>query len=912
MHTPKRPSYPQMRILLVDDEEIVLNTTRDYLTSCFSFLVDTASDGTSALSMLAQNQYDAIVADYEMEEMSGIDLLLIIRGRGDDIPFIIFTGRGREEVVVTSFEQGADGYVQKGGETRSQFAELAQKISSVIQSKQTEKALYEQNKRHRILFETMGQGGVYQDGDGHIIEVNPAAEEILGLSYDQIIGRTSADPRWKAIREDMTPLPEDEHPSMIALRTGEEVRGTMGIYHPVRDEYRWIQIHATPLFQNGQKSPFQVYSIFSDITEKRKAQEQTALHAERLKILLDLNRMAEKSKEELLTYAIDACLKITKSRYSFIGFMNEDETELTIHACSELCTDMFPGFEQNKSYQVDLTSIWGDVIRMRKPLIMNQCTEFLQGKGGVSEGGVTFTKVLGVPAFDGEKIAGVVGVAGRHDPYEDGDSQALMAFGSELWTILKQKETLDTLYLKNYAIESAMNGIAVANLAGVLTYVNPAFLFIWKYKTKEEVIGKNAVSFWKEPEQAAGVIESLQSTGRWQGEMQAEQTDGTLAELLVNAHTIRDPSGSPIAIMASFMNITERKQAERDLHKANNLITGMLDGISDIVGLQLLDHTIIRYNKAGYSALGLSQSDVEGKKCYELIGRDSPCDVCATSLALETKKPETLQKFVPEFGRYLECTSNPILNSDGEPELVVELLHDITSQKEAEKALYGANQKLQLLSGITRHDILNSLGVLLLFLDSMPHEELSPEVKKNLERIEEYALKIQSQIEFTHDYQVLGLAQALWQNVSECFRRAEEQVRPETIKIETNISDLEVFADPMLVKVIFNLIDNALRYGGPDLTKIMSYYRKDGDGLIWVIEDDGAGVVQDMKEKIFHRGVGTNTGFGLFLSGEILSITGMAIRETGEEGHGARFEIVVPKGMFRIGHQTDQGGSFDE
>jgi len=901
-----------MRILLVDDEEIVLNTTRDYLTACFSFQIDIASTGTSALAMLAKNQYDAIVADYEMEGMGGIDLLLIIRGRGDDIPFIMFTGRGREEVIITSFELGADGYVQKGGEIRSQFAELAQKILSVVQSKKAEQALHEQNKRRQILFETMGQGVVYQDGDGHIIEVNPAAEKILGISYNQIIGRTSADPRWMAVREDLTPWPDVEHPSIVALQTGEEVRGTMGIYHPVWDEYRWIQIHATPLFQKGQKDPFQVYSIFSDITEQRKTQEQIALHAELLKILLDLNRMVEKSKEELLHYAIDVCLKITKSRYSFIGFVNEDETGLTIHACSELCMDIFPEFEQNKSYQVDLTSIWGDVIRMRKPLIMNQCTEVFQGKGGETEEGVTLTRVLGVPTFDGEKIAGVIGVAGRYDPYEDTDSQALMAFGNELWTILKQKEIRDTLYLKNYAIESSINGIAIVNLTGVFTYVNPAFLFIWKYETKEEVIGKNAVSLWKEPDQVARIIESLRSTGLWQGEMQAELADGTQAELLVNTHTIRDLSGSPIAVMASFIDITKRKQAERNLRKANNLITGMLDGISDIVGLQLPDHTIVRYNKAGYSTLGLSPSDVKGKKCYELIGREIPCEICATSLALETKKPETLQKFVPELERYLECTSNPILNSDGEPELVVELLHDITSQKEAEKALYGANQKLQLLSGITRHDILNSLGVLLLFLDSMPHEELSPEVKKNLERIEEYALKIQSQIEFTHDYQVLGLAQALWQNVSECFRRAEEQVRPETIKIETNISDLEVFADPMLVKVIFNLIDNALRYGGPDLTKIMSYYRKDGDGLIWVIEDDGAGVVQDMKEKIFHRGVGTNTGFGLFLSGEILSITGMAIRETGEEGHGARFEIVVPKGMFRIGHQTDQGGSFDE
>jgi Signal transduction histidine kinase len=108
----------------------------------------------------------------------------------------------------------------------------------------------------------------------------------------------------------------------------------------------------------------------------------------------------------------------------------------------------------------------------------------------------------------------------------------------------------------------------------------------------------------------------------------------------------------------------------------------------------------------------------------------------------------------------------------------------------------------------------------------------------------------------------------------------------------------------MLEKVIYNLIDNALRYGGAKLSKIFGYYRTDGEDLIWVIEDDGAGVAPEMKDQIMERGVGCNTGFGLFLSAEILSITGMTITETGTEGEGARFEIRVPKGMFRLG--TDQ------
>ena len=108
-----------------------------------------------------------------------------------------------------------------------------------------------------------------------------------------------------------------------------------------------------------------------------------------------------------------------------------------------------------------------------------------------------------------------------------------------------------------------------------------------------------------------------------------------------------------------------------------------------------------------------------------------------------------------------------------------------------------------------------------------------------------------------------------------------------------------MFADPLIVKVFFNLIDNALRYGGKITTIQFSAEESDGDHIV-VCEDDGIGISAVEKEKIFDRGFGKNTGLGLFLAREILDITGITIRETGEEGKGARFEIMVPKGMWRM------------
>jgi len=126
------------------------------------------------------------------------------------------------------------------------------------------------------------------------------------------------------------------------------------------------------------------------------------------------------------------------------------------------------------------------------------------------------------------------------------------------------------------------------------------------------------------------------------------------------------------------------------------------------------------------------------------------------------------------------------------------------------------------------------------------------------------------------------------------------------VKIDVGFSDIEIFADPLLEKVFFNLIDNALRYGGERLSIIRFFARTEGKSLVITCEDDGAGVPPEDKKHIFERGFGHHTGLGLFLSREILGITGITIAETGTFGTGARFEITVPEGMyqFRGGDRT--------
>lgn len=139
-------------------------------------------------------------------------------------------------------------------------------LRDVTARKAAEAQVCESELRYRTLFETVPQGIVYQDARGKITAANPAAQRILGLTLAQLQGRDSVDPRWRSIRPDGSDLPGDEHPSMIALRTGQPVNGTVIGVQTGTGRGAWLRVNAIPVFSGGQLK--EVYSSFEDVTEQ--------------------------------------------------------------------------------------------------------------------------------------------------------------------------------------------------------------------------------------------------------------------------------------------------------------------------------------------------------------------------------------------------------------------------------------------------------------------------------------------------------------------------------------------------------------------------------------------------------------------------------------------------------------------
>jgi PAS domain S-box len=305
-------------------------------------------------------------------------------------------------------------------------------------------------------------------------------------------------------------------------------------------------------------------------------------------------------------------------------------------------------------------------------------------------------------------------------------------------------------------------------------------------------------------------------------------------------------------------------------------------------------------NTTGEILVSLSEDVIAGKT-----------QLCSLEFSLE--KPDG--KIV-----WLETTISPV-GDNGRTRIQI-FFHDITRQKIALEqaasqhsetqqyahALNRANKNLNLLYAITRHDILNQLTVLTGFMELSSERVTDPVMQDYFKKQKCAAQAIYRNILFTRDYQALGIHEPVWQNLQDLATCITSQANAPGIRFTVTAEGLEVYADPLFEKIFYNLIDNSLRHG-KQVSEIAITSKKDESGVTLVYEDNGTGIPPAEKVRIFERGYGKNTGLGLYLVQEILSLTDITIQETGKPGHGARFEIQIPEQSFRYAAVQSPGNN---
>ena len=377
---------------------------------------------------------------------------------------------------------------------------------------------------------------------------------------------------------------------------------------------------------------------------------------------------------------------------------------------------------------------------------------------------------------------------------------------------------------------------------------------------------------------------------------------------------IRDASGSVTQVLGISRDITEQKNTEEvlrrktdDLDSRNRLISTLLDTVP--IGIFMVEAPSgkpIIANREAARLLGrgiLPDATEENlAEVYEAYKAGTNVRYPAQEMPIirgmygESRHIDDMIVVRPEGTTVqLEVFGTPVTDSQGRVIASLVSFLDITERKRVEQVIREANRKINLLTSITRHDVGNQVTILRGFAKIALMKKPGPEITGLLEKIDTAVSTIARQIEFTKEYQELGMHAPGWQRIHDIVA---QQQKMEGITLSCTC-DAEIFADPMLERVFYNLIDNALRHG-ETVSAVTVSCRTDPDGLVIIVGDDGIGVPRNLKEKIFEKGYGKNTGFGLFLAREILAITGITIRETGIHRKGAHFEIFAPKGMYRF------------
>lgn len=381
-----------------------------------------------------------------------------------------------------------------------------------------------------------------------------------------------------------------------------------------------------------------------------------------------------------------------------------------------------------------------------------------------------------------------------------------------------------------------------------------------------------------------------------------------------SASRIQKTGDDEIAQLADAMNqmLGRLEQSHADLRDSELKFRSFVQESTD--GYILLNSRgeVIEWNTANELITGISRSEALGSPFI---------DIQIRLLVPEHQTPQTIEHMrkisasivtTSNFSRFYESMEIGIIRPDGNRrtlqqvsfpirisgEILFGIINrDVTESRLTEDALRQSRRKLNLLNTVTFQDIRS-----LIFAISGYHEltgkyMTSEDGIQFLKKEDNLLKQIDKSLNVAKDYQDLGINPPLWQDVNQVFLFALSHL--DTLKISRTIrlDGLEIFADPLLEKVFFNLLDSTLRNNGR-ITSLSLSYHKGKTGLELILEDNGAGIAEQDKKKIFERGY--NDGLGLFLAREILSITGITIQETGIEGEGTRFTIVVPEVLYRF------------
>lgn len=721
-----------------------------------------------------------------------------------------------------------------------------QQARFITDRKRAEEALRENEEWFKVLFEQSPIPYQSLDADGRFLAVNNAWLETLGYARNEVIGRWFGD----FVTPDFS---ERFRVNFPRFKEAGEIHVEFDIK---RKDGSAITVAFDGKIGHHPNGTFrQTHCIFQDITIRNET-EKALIESE------ELNRnLLENLPDYITIYGPDGnILYINPAGARAFGFSAE-----------KLVGTPFLSYIAEEHRDEVISSI-------------TRCRE-----GG--DDSLIETKIL---TLDGKKRS--VTLKSSRVQYQD--TSAVLVIFTDI-TIQNQVEEALRMgegYL-HLVSDNLTSGIVMVDAeTHTIDLANPAAAALFG-TTRDQIIGEKCHRFLCPAHEGASLITDLHQEA-YTTEWMIMRSDGRRIPVLLSEKRIQ--IGGREKLLENFIDITNFKQAEEKQQENSRKYAELFELGSEAIFL--IDNktgALLEVNTAACEMYGYPRNLLLTMKNTDLSAEKEE------TKKITTKTPQGTVRVPLRYHRRNDGTVFPVeilgrfFIWNGRP-VHIASIRDITERKRAEEALCHVNRKLTLLSGITRHDISNQLTVLMGNLGMLEDIQPDPSFSEYFRKATTAADRISAMIRFTKEYEQIGVNAPAWQDCRTLVETAAKQAQLGVVMVKNDIpAGTEVFADPLIVRVFYNLMDNAIRYGGKITIIRFSAQERDGD-LFVVCEDDGDGIPAEEKERIFDRGFGKNTGLGLALSREILDITGITIQETGVPRAGARFELRVPKGMWSI------------
>ena len=503
------------RILYVDDEPGLLEVARIFLERGGDMKVETKTSATAALPLLASGDYDAVISDYQMPGMDGIGFLKKVRGSNNRIPFILFTGKGREEIVIQALNEGADFYLQKGGDPVSQFAELSNKIRYAVNRRRAEAEVREKTCELDHFFSCSLDLLCIADTLGYLRRLNPEWERALGYSLDELEGKRFLD----------FVHPDDLESTLQAVASLTDQKAILNFENRYRHKdgsYRWIEWRSYPY---GNL----IYAAARDITERKEAAEALA-------------------REQVFIEAI------FNSVPGMLYLYDADGRLVRWNRKHELMT----GYSPEELSRMQLLDWYKDDEKSRNAVIEGVKTTMEQGFGEAE---------ADLQKKDGTRIP----MYFTASPLTIQGKQYFAGLGIDI-TDRRQAEDAIRASEEKYRriVETANEGIWSMDNGFVTIFVNRKMADMLGY-TVDEMLGKKIMAFM-DPGELADNEQKLANRQRGVNEYyerKFRRRDGSIRVFGVSVTAVLDRSGQFAGSFAMLTDITDRKRAEEDLKTKN-------------------------------------------------------------------------------------------------------------------------------------------------------------------------------------------------------------------------------------------------------------------------------------------------------------------------------------------------------